>query len=83
MVDASTESCVAALINHWIARFGLPDLITSDRGTVFTSTLWSSVANALGFRTQTTTSYNPEANGMVERLHRTLKAALMARCSSP
>nr|XP_027229918.1 uncharacterized protein LOC113821602 [Penaeus vannamei] len=28
-----------------------------------------------------TTSYNPEANGMVERSHRTLKAALMARCT--
>ena len=83
MVDASTESCVTALINHWIARFGVPDLITSDRGTVFTSNLWASIANKLGLQTQTTTSYNPEANGMVERLHRTLKAALMARCNSP
>ena len=30
-----------------------------------------------------TTSYNPAANGMVERMHRTLKAALTARCSGP
>ncbi|XP_069999453.1 uncharacterized protein [Penaeus vannamei] len=28
-----------------------------------------------------TTSYNPEVNGMVERSHRPLKAALMARCT--
>ena len=82
MINASTESCVSALISHWIARFGLPDLITSDRGAVFTSNLWTSIAKTLGLQTQTTTSYNPEANGMVERLHRTLKAALMARCNS-
>ena len=83
MSDATTESCVNALITHWIAKFGLPDLVTSDRGTVFTSNLWKSITDALGLRTQTTTSYNPEANGMVERFHRTLKAALMARCNTP
>ena len=27
----------------------------------------------------TTTAYHPQANGMVERIHRTLKAALCAR----
>ena len=82
MSDASTESCVSALIEAWISRFGLPETITSDRGSVFTSSLWTHLAQRLGIATTTTTSYNPEANGMVERLHRTLKAALMSRCSS-
>lgn len=83
MTDATTESCVAALIRQWISRLGLPDVITSDRGSVFTSTLWTSIATTLGLQTQRTTAYNPEANGMIERLHRTLKAALMARCTTP
>ena len=82
MTDASTDSCVSALIDAWLSRFGLPDNITSDRGSVFTSALWSRLANRLGISTTTTTSYNPEANGIVERLHRTLKAALMSRCTS-
>ena len=82
MTDASTDSCVSALIEAWISRFGLPENITSDRGSVFTSTLWTQLANRLGVSTTTTTAYNPEANGIVERLHRTLKAALMSRCSS-
>ena len=82
MVDASTESCVSALIEAWIARFGLPENITSDRGSVFTSALWTQLAKRLGISTTTTTAYNPEANGIVERLHRTLKAALMSRCTS-
>ena len=30
--DSITETCVKALIRHWISRFGVPDDITSDRG---------------------------------------------------
>ena len=82
MSDASTESCLTSLLDGWISRFGLPDTITSDRGTVFTSNLWTALAQRLGMTTTSTTSYNPEANGMVERFHRSLKAALMARCTS-
>ncbi|GFR65343.1 transposon Ty3-G Gag-Pol polyprotein [Elysia marginata] len=38
--------------------------------------------NLLGIKTNTTTSYHPQANGMVERLHRQLKASLKARTTS-
>ena len=82
MKDSTANSCVNALVSQWIARFGLPDHITSDRGTAFTSTLWTSIADLLGITIHHTTSYNPEANGMVERFHRSLKSALMARCTS-
>lgn len=83
MKDATTESCVVSLLSQWISRFGLPDDITSDRGSTFTSQLWTSLARLLGTTVHHTTSYNPESNGMVERFHRTLKAALMSRCTSP
>ncbi|KAK3784104.1 hypothetical protein RRG08_050716 [Elysia crispata] len=33
----------------------------------------------LGVEANTTTAYHPQANGMVERLHRQLKASLKAR----
>lgn len=82
MKDATTDSCVSALLSHWIARFGVPDDITSDRGSTFTSHIWTSLAQLLGSTVHHTTSYNPESNGMVERFHRTLKAALMSRCTS-
>ena len=83
MKNSTTESCVNALLAQWIARFGLPDDITSDRGTPFRSQLWTSLARLLGTTLHHTTAYNPEGNGMVERLHRTLKAALISRCTSP
>ncbi|MEO1419314.1 MAG: hypothetical protein AAFW00_28935, partial [Bacteroidota bacterium] len=46
------------------------------------SSLWSAVNTSLGIQHNTTTAYNPEANGLVERFHRTLKAALMSRCAT-
>lgn len=77
--DASALSCATALLHNWIARFGIPDHVTSDRGAQFTSELWKSLGRLLGMELHRTTAYRPEANGMVERAHRTLKAALMAR----
>ena len=41
------------------------------------------MTNLLGTELHPTTAYHPQANGMIERLHRTLKAALKARLSGP
>ena len=79
--DISASSCARALISNWISRFGVPNEITSDRGAQFTSGLWSAVAQLLGTQHSRTTSYHPQANGLVERFHRHMKAALRARLS--
>ena len=68
-------------MNAWIARFDLPDHITSDRVSVFTFELWFSLTKLLGTRLHRTTSYHTLAHGMVERSHRILKVAVTARCS--
>ena len=79
--DTSILACARALIAHWIARFGLPSHLSSDRGPQFTSDLWSSVAKLLGTQLHRTTAYQPQANGLVERFHR--QAALRARLTGP
>jgi transposase InsO family protein len=81
--DTSAEECARALISHWIARFGVPMDLSSDRGAQFTSGLWAAVADLLGTKLHRTTSYHPQANGLVERFHRHLKSALKARLSGP
>jgi len=81
--DAHATSCAQALLQHWISRFGVPTEITSDRGRQFTSTLWSELGTLLGIKTNNTTAYHPQANGMVERFHRQLKSALKARTTTP
>lgn len=81
--DISTTSCARALLSQWIARFGIPAEMSSDRGSQFTSDLWGSLAKLLGVRHSRTTAYHPQANGLVERFHRHMKSALRARLTGP
>jgi cleavage and polyadenylation specificity factor subunit 1 len=75
----STEECAAAFFSGWVSRFGVPSLLTSDRGVQFASAIWSHLCSTLGISHRLTTAYHPQANGMVERFHRQLKDALRAR----
>ena len=76
--NTSTITIARALLHGWVSRFGTPSRITSDRGSQFTSQIWHQVATFLGTELHHTTSYQPQANGMVERFQRDLKAALKA-----
>ncbi|CAI5673972.1 unnamed protein product [Oreochromis niloticus] len=76
---STTAATVArAFLSTWVSRFGPPADITSDRGPQFVSELWSAMADGLGVKVHRTTAYHPQANGMCERFHRSLKAALRA-----
>jgi transposase InsO family protein len=79
MTSITAEVCADTFAEAWVARFGVPTTVTTDRGTQFTSATWTCMAKKLGFRHVLTTSYHPQANGMVERLHRQLKEGLRAR----
>ena len=83
LVDTQTTTCAKALALQWIARFGLPAELTSDKGSQFTSELWATMSQLNGTRLHRTTAYHPQSNGIVERFHRHLKSALMARLTGP
>jgi cleavage and polyadenylation specificity factor subunit 1 len=83
MKSIAAEECAQTFLHGWVSRYGVPTDITSDRGRQFTSNLWNEVATSLGSKLHRTTAYHPQANGMVERMHRTLKAALRARLTGP
>ena len=57
---------------------GVPADMTSDRGTQFISKLWQAMSEYLGTQLHLTTTYQPQANGLVERFHRTLKSSITA-----
>ena len=82
MIDISAESCAKALLSGWFSRFGLPKDITSDRGRQFVSHLWMHLLAMFGIQAAHTTAYHPQANGMVERFHRQMKASLKAKLNS-
>ena len=75
----TSEAVAQAFITGWISRFGVPSTIVTDRGRQFESRLWNNLMALLGTKRSRTTSYHPQANGMVERFHRQLKAALKAQ----
>ena len=79
MPDMTAEYVARAFMLGWVAQFGVPHTIVSDRGSQFTSRLWEDLVSILGVDHNTTTAFHPESNGMVERFHRTMKSALMAR----
>ncbi len=76
--NITAENIARIVLTHWIARFGAPIRVTTDQGRQFESLLFQELAVKLGIQKIRTTSYHPQANGMVERWHRTLKAAIRA-----
>jgi transposase InsO family protein len=79
----TASACADALCSTWIARFGIPHTITSDRGTQFTSALWSHLNSFLQIEHNNTNAFHPQSNGIVERFHGHLKDTLRARCNMP
>ena len=79
LTTITAQACANALLRQWVSRFGVPSVIVTDQGRQFTSGLWSELAALLGVDRRRTTAYHPQCNGMVERLHRTLKDRLMSR----
>ncbi len=77
--STSARACADALVEGWIARFGVPAHITTDRGVQFTSEVWSLLCDTLGVSHSMTTSYHPQSNGMIERSHRQIKDSLRSR----
>ena len=62
--NIETRTVARAFVHNWVARFGVPLSMTSDRGAQFTSELWSSMCNLLGCELHPTTAYHTQANGL-------------------
>ncbi|CAG9138302.1 unnamed protein product [Plutella xylostella] len=77
--EITAEAVAKAFYENWLVRFGMPIRCTTDQGRQFESSLFSALMKRFGINKIHTTAFHPQANGKVERWHRTFKAALMAR----
>uniref|UniRef100_A0ABD2X7Z4 RNA-directed DNA polymerase n=1 Tax=Trichogramma kaykai TaxID=54128 RepID=A0ABD2X7Z4_9HYME len=77
--DILAETVTRAFVKHWVSLFGSPSVLTTDQGTQFESWLFEEISRAFGIEKIHTTPYHPQANGMIERFHRDIKAAFMCR----
>jgi len=70
--DITAEAVAKAFVSVWVARFGFPQQIRH-----FEARLFKTLATITGSSLTRTTAWHPACNGMIERLHRQLKAAIM------
>ena len=76
MKKITAEAVASAFLSGWISRYGTPFKVTTDQGRQFESNLFREFAKLLGINVTHTTPYHPQANGQIERWHRTMKAAI-------
>lgn len=82
VADITADTVINAFYAAWIARFGAPSQITTDRGSNFESLLFQALVRLLGVERSRTTPYHPASNGAIERFHRSLKTSIRCHASA-
>ena len=76
VTDITALSVVKA-IDRWVTTFGPPESILSDNGPQFISSVYADyMQNHKDIKYRYTSTYHPECNGQIERLHRWIKERL-------
>ena len=71
--NANAETISRAFLKHWVAIYGPPERIHSDRGLSFLNEKVNEICATLKIRHSTSSPYYPQGNSMVERLFKTIK----------
>jgi hypothetical protein len=76
IADQTAVTVARVVYAEWIARYGVPEQLHSDRGVQFESAVFAELCDTFGVDKTRTTPYRPQANGKCERFNRTLVAML-------
>ncbi len=70
--NKKATTVVHSFQSRWICPYGFPAAIMSDNGGEFDNDLMVAVCTGLGIGHIKSSPYHPQANGVVERLNRTI-----------
>ena len=76
--NITAENVAKIFYQRWVCYYGVPDYIISDQGSQFESATFNYLLHTLDIKRRRTTPYHPQANGLIERSHATIKQIL--RC---
>ena len=76
IVSSTDARSVVNFLNKLFLRHGVPRSVLSDRGAAFMSAAVRRAFELHGIHGKHSTPYNPQGNGAVERLNRTIKSGL-------
>ncbi|GFT95157.1 transposon Tf2-11 polyprotein [Trichonephila clavipes] len=78
--DITAETVAEAFFSSWVSRFETPAILTTDRGRQVEFSLFKALSKLLGVQKCRTTGYHPQANGMIEELHRPFEKCNQMPC---
>jgi putative transposase len=73
--DYTANSAQSAFDDVWLSRYPRPEIIGFDGGSEFKH-VFEEMRKNYGMKKRVTTAYNPQANGIIERVHLVLADAL-------
>ena len=72
LVNVDQEAIIEFIQKQIIYRFGIPESITTDQGSVFTRRKMQEFAQEMGFKLLTSTPYYAQANGQVKAANKVI-----------
>jgi hypothetical protein len=72
--DLEVETVAKWFIRRYYPHHFLPFAIVSDRGSQFTSALWTRVCQMLRIKRRLSTAFSPETDGATERMNQIIEA---------
>jgi len=80
-IHCTSEDLAMLFVIHVFSKHGVPEHVTSDRGSEFVSRFFRSLGKALDMTLHYTSGYHPEGDGQTERTNQTLEQYLRIFCN--
>ena len=71
--SANAKKVAELFLDNWWKRFGLPEKVISDRGTVFNNKFTRDLYKRLGIKPHFSSAYHPESDGQTERVNQPIE----------